>query len=99
MAKIDKEKMEKAFQAFMKNPAYKKIYDNAPSEECKKYYRYEYYYSKYYDPEAEDADEFVEMIKEPEKDLSVEDWEYIKSKAGHNPFRAYCDQKIKELTK
>ena len=99
MAKIDNEKMEKALQAFMKNPAYKKIYDDAPSEECKKYYRYEFYYSKYFDPNADDVDEFIEMIKEPEKDLAVKDWEYLKDHAGTGPFVGYCNQKIKELSK
>lgn len=95
--KFDKEKMEKAFQAFMKNPAHKKIYENAPSKECKMYYKSEYYYSKYYDPDAKDAEEFIEMIKEPEKDLAVKDWEYIRDNVGNSPFRQVCNQRIKEL--
>ena len=34
---IDESKMEIAFQIYTNNPGHKRIYDNAPSEECKKY--------------------------------------------------------------
>ena len=96
--KFDKEKMQKAFEAFMKNPAHKRIYENAPSEACKDYYKSEYYYSKYFDPNSEDVEEFVEMVKEPEKRLSVEDWEYIKDHVGNSPMVGYINKKIKELS-
>lgn len=97
--KYDKEKMERALDAFMKNPAHKKVYEEAPSDECREFYKSEYYYSKYFDPEDENVDEFIEMIKEPEKNLSIEDWEYIKKHSGNGQFSAYIDGKIKELKK
>lgn len=95
--KFDEKKMEKAFEAFMKNPSHKSIYENAPSEECKRFYKSEYYFSKYYDPDSDDVEDFMKMVKEPEKDLSVEDWEYIRDHAGSGPFKKVCSDKIKEL--
>ena len=97
--KFDKEKMKRAVDAFMKNPAHKKIYDEAPSAECRDFYKSEYYYSKYFDPEDKNADEFIEMVKEPESRLSIEDWEYIKKHAGNGQFVEYINQKIKEIKK
>ena len=97
--KLDEKKMEKAFEAFMKNPAWKREYDNAPSEECKEYLRNSYYYSKYYDPDAGDADELMETIRKQEKKLSVDDWKYLRDRGGNSPFAGYCDEMIAALQK
>lgn len=95
---FDKAKMEKALEAFMKNPHHKKVYEEAPSDECRDYYKAEYYYSKYYDPDAKDADEFIEMVKAPEEKLSIKDWQYLKEHVGNSPIIGYYNQKIKELS-
>ncbi len=97
MAQVDKEKMNQAFEAFMKNPAWKKRYDDAPSEACKDYWKYIFYYSKFFDPDADDADEFDEIQEEYAKKLSLEDWEYMKVSTGNGPFRKVCNDKIREL--
>ena len=97
--KFDEKKMEKAFKAFMKNPGWKHEYDNAPSEECREYLRNSYYFSKFYDPDGDDADEIMDTIREQEKTLSVEDWKYLRGRWGNSPFAGYCDEMIKELQK
>ena len=94
---IDEQKMAVAFQAYMRNDYHKTVYENAPSEACRRYYRYHYYYCKYYDPDAPDADEFIRMIREPENDLNVEDWVYISRHCGNNPYQLVCKERIKAL--
>ncbi len=97
--KIDEKKMEAAFQAYMKNPGWKAEYDKAPTEACKEHYRYKFYYSKYYSPDTEDANEFIEMLREQEKKLSIEDWEYLRDSCGNSPYKKVCNDRIKELEK
>lgn len=99
MMGMDKEKEKKSFEAFMKNPSWKRIYDGAPSDACKEYYRYVFYSSKYYDPDAEDASEFDEMQEHYYGKLAIPDWEYIKKNAGNSPFVRYCDERIAALKK
>ena len=94
---VDKKKMDEAFQRYMKNPAWKREYENAPSKECKEYLRYTYYSSQYYDPDADDAKDFDDLQQQVESKMNVQDWEYIKSTVGNSPFVAYCNKKIKEL--
>ena len=97
MKKMDKKKEKASFESFMRNPSWKKIYEGSPSEECKDYWRYTFYNSKYYDPDAEDAGDFDDMRDFYYDRLSVEDWEYIKKFSGNSPFVGYIDQRIKKL--
>ncbi len=97
MRKMDQEKERKSFEAFMKNPSWKRIYEGAPSTECKDYYRYSFYFSKYYDPDAEDASEFDKLQEYYYDKLSIQDWEYIKKNSGNSPFVGYCNERIAAL--
>lgn len=97
MNKMDDKKEKKSFEAFMKNPAWKKRYEEAPTKECKDYYRFTFYFSKYYDPE-EDNGEFEEMRDYYYNQLSADDWKYIKGNTS-GPFVGYINQRIAELEK
>lgn len=94
----EKEKMEKAVEKATKHPYWKKMYENAPSEESKDYIRYTFYSSEYYDPDAEDAAEFDKLQEKVESALKAEDWEYLKGMSPNSPFVGYCNQRIKELS-
>ena len=93
--KIEKEKWDSAFDEYMKNPSWENYYSNAPSEECKKYIRFNWFHSKYGEPE--DVEEYKKMREQFWEKLSIEDWKYIKEHVGNSPFRKICSQKIKEL--
>lgn len=95
----EKEKMDKAVEKALKRPYWKKLFDGAPSEECKDYIRYTFYASEYYDPDAEDATDFDKLREQVESRLKAEDWEYLKTVSPNSPFVGYCNQRIKELTK
>lgn len=95
----EKEKMDKAVEKALKRPYWKKLFDGAPSEECKDYIRYTFYASEYYDPDAEDVADFDKLREQVESRLKVEDWEYLKRVSPNSPFVGYCNQRIKELTK
>jgi len=98
LSKEEKRDFDVAFDTYMKNPAWRTEYESAPSQECKDYLKYTYYDSKFFNPEK-NADRLSELKAEYESKLSVEDWEYLKSKAGNSPFVGYADRKIKELQK
>ena len=99
MLKYDGEKLKKSMESAMRHPFWKKMYEDAPSEECKEYLKYTYYSSDYYDPDAADAKDFIELKDSIEQRLSAGDWEYLKGMAPNSPFVGYCNQKIKELSK
>jgi len=95
----EKEKMEKAVQKALKHPYWKKMFEEAPSEESKDYIRYTFYSSEYYDPDAEDAADFDKLQEQVESKLNAEDWEYLKGMSPNSPFVGYCNQRIRELAK
>ena len=92
---IDKEKLKIAFDEYMENPAWAEYYNNAPSDNCKRYIRFNWFRSKYGEPE--DIEEFKKLRDSYWDKLSIEDCEYIREHVGNNPFRKVCSDKIKEL--
>ena len=88
--------MGKGTDLFMQNPYWKEIYDNAPSEELKKYYRISF-----------DFFSFSEVDKEQQKHakgelekifLSKEDVKYLMSAAGSNIAKMYYHNALKVLS-
>ena len=88
--------MGKGFDTFMANPYWRRIYEEAPSEELKEYYRIRYDTSPFVmgkdhcDKEAE-----ARLEKLP---LSKTDIEYIRRYAGSGMARRYYDRCIQRLT-
>ena len=95
--KMNIQKEKESFEAFMENPYWKETYENAPSEECKDYWRFSFYLSEYYDPDAPEASDFLEMKAFYHDRLSIEDWKYIKKNSSCSPFRGYINNRIKQL--
>ena len=81
------------FDLFMENPYWKCVYEKAPSDECKEYYRIMFeYFSFETDEEDKEGirsanDRLMELM------LSREDAEYIREQAG-NPFAKHHYRKI-----
>lgn len=86
-----KSAIENAVELFMKNPYWKKEYDTAPSEACRRYIQLEFYQSLYEDSGI------VQEMKSLENQLGIEDWEHILKYTAHNPFRTRCKQRIAVL--
>ena len=83
----------KIFDHFMQNPYWKRIYEKAPSDECKEYYRIMFeYFSFETDEEDEEGiqradDRLTELM------LTRQDAEYIRERAG-SPMAKYHYRKI-----
>lgn len=86
----------KGFSEFMKNPYWKRMYENAPSEELKEFYRIQFETSPfvmgddYHDAEAEKK--MKSLL------LSKEDIQYMQKYAGSGQARAYYGAAIKALS-
>ena len=96
MSKEDK-MMDAAFEIYMKNPVWKKRYEDAPTEACREYLKYVFYSSQYYDPDAEDAEKFEKKQEEAESKLKLGDWIFLRDMLPSSPFAGYCNQKIRQF--
>ena len=82
--------IKKALDGFRRNPTWKEYYDEAPSEECRKYITAEFCWSVYDDRERE-----TELKESILAEFSKTDWAYIGKYAGNNPFGARCRRMAK----
>lgn len=94
---VDKKKLDAAVEFFCQNDFWKKVYEEAPSDECKEHYALDFYFSTFWDDAHEDED-FFKMSDENEAKLNLEDWKYLLQYQGNNPGRVKIKQKIKELS-
>ena len=94
---MDKSKVNAAVEFFTENPYWKEIYENAPSEECKKHIALNFYYSTFFD-EARDDEEFFKLSEDVDNSLSLDDWKYLLKYQGNNPGVVKIKEKIRELT-
>ncbi len=85
--------MGKGFDTFMDNPYWKRIYDEAPTERLKDYYRIRYDASDFVNDEPVDVDEELERIP-----LSKEEIQYIQRFAGNGQARHYYQRFIDKLS-
>ncbi len=94
MFEYNEKKLKRAISAFLKNPMYKEIYGNAPSEECKRYWEYLFYTSEYDDIPMKSE---IELRDKTYGDLTLEDWKYIK-KYTRGPMLGVIDRYMKALS-
>ena len=88
--------MGKGFDTFMQNPYWRRIYEEAPSEELKEYYRIRFDLSPFVmgdEYRDEDAEKRLEELP-----LSKSDIEYIRRFAGSGRARRYYEQFIRRLS-
>lgn len=81
------------FERFMDNPYWKCVYDNAPSDECREYYRimFEYFSFESDENDVEGINNADDRLKELM--LTKEDAEYIRERAG-NPIAKHHYREI-----
>ena len=82
---VDKKKVDAAVEFFTEtNGFYKKKYEEAPSDACRKKIVLEFYFSMFWDMAHEDED-FFRLQDETEHKLDLNDWQYLLKYQGHNP--------------
>ena len=88
--------MGKGFDEFVKNPYWKKIYENAPSKELKEYYKIRFDMSPFVVGEEFKDDAAEKRLKKIL--LNKEDIQYIRDNAGSGQAKHYYDGAIKKLS-
>ena len=88
--------MKKTLELFMKNPYWKGIYDNAPSEEVKEYYRIMF---EFFSFESDENDPGIEAAEERLMDLMLtrQDAEYVRDHSGMGIARGSYNKWIEKL--
>lgn len=95
---LDQNKLKNAVDLFSKNEYWKKYYDEAPSENCKKVIELDFYYSCYFwKMDEEEKQEIFRLTKKYEEDYQIADWKHMLKYCGHNPKVTWYKNKIKEL--
>ena len=89
---VKKSAVDNALSVFLKNPYWKKVYDDAPSENSKRHCALSFYNSWYFGS----RDGIAEQHR-LEKKLTEKDWEYLLRYSANNPFRMKCRENIKRL--
>ena len=84
--------IENALSVYLKNPYWKKVYDDAPSEESRRHCALTFYNGWYFG-----STDGVAEQRRLEKKLTLEDWQYLLKYSGNNPFRKRCRENIERL--
>ena len=88
--------MGKGFDTFMENPYWRQIYEEAPSERLKEYYRLRYDLSRFVNGDEYRNEEAEEALKE--LILYKNDIQYIQRFSGSGMARHYCEGAIQKLS-
>ena len=94
MFKYDKKKMEGALDTYLKNDSWKSIYENAPTDECREFFKMVFYHSANDEPDGMDYRELKEGVY---GNMGLDDWKYIYETIP-GPFREVSKRKIKEIS-
>ena len=92
MSGYDEMQMETAMSIFMKNEYWKEVYENAPSDQCRNYFRLGFFSSLYPPP-----DDYAQAKDALYDSLAVEDWEYLRRIHTGTPFVKICRDRIQAL--
>lgn len=87
------EEVDECLKEYLENEFWKKYYETAPGNLCKRYIAYEFYLSEGGDEAAESE------LQAMEKRLTLEDWEHLYRFCGNNPRKAVIQQHMDELQK
>ena len=85
--------IQSTLQNWLRNPAWKAYFDEAPSDKCKEFIALEFYYS---DTENEEIAQEMDRI---ETELGIEDLRHLAIYAGNNPRKAALIHRIEKLQK
>ncbi|MCR4622056.1 MAG: hypothetical protein K5663_08235 [Clostridiales bacterium] len=93
---ITEKEIWEAAKLFLRNPYWKRYYDDAPSEYSKRYVLLSFFWSETRDETK--VDEAIKQAKELEKHFSIADCRHALRYCGNNPKVVYWRERIKELT-
>lgn len=89
---LDESKVQKAVEEFRKNPYWREYYDNAPTENCKRYVALEFYIGEYLDLQSP-----REEIMKLREIMTLQDFVHLYKYVGHNPLKGLYRGKIVAL--
>ena len=75
---------------WLENPSWREYYEKAPSEKCREVIALEFVYSEL------ETEEILEELDAAEKELALEDWQYL-YKYAHGPEKKRIHDRIVEL--
>ena len=78
-------------QEWLENPYWREYYEKAPSEKCREVIALEFVYSEL------ETEEILEELEAAEKELALEDWQYLYRYCGNNPRKKKIHDRIVEL--
>lgn len=84
-------KVAENLKKWMKNPYWRKYYEDAPTEKSRELIALEFYYSEY------ELDETIAELDRIEEELSLEDWKYLLKWCGNNPRKKIIHDRIVAL--
>lgn len=92
MAGYDDAKMKATMDVYMRNEYWKEVYENAPSDQCREYFRLGFYSSL--NPRPDDADAAMNAVYDR---LTIKDWQYLRKIHTGTPFVKTCHDRIQAL--
>ena len=75
---------------WLENPSWREYYEKAPSEKCREVIALEFMYSEL------ETEEILEELEAAEKELALEDWQYL-YRYAHGPEKKRIHDRIVEL--
>lgn len=85
-----KEEYKGILNEWLENPSWREYYEKAPSEKCREVIVLEFVYSEL------EEEKILEELDAAEKELVVEDWQYL-YKHAHGPEKKRIHDRIVEL--
>ena len=85
-----KEEYMEILNEWLENPSWREYYEQAPSEKCREVIGQEFVYSEL------ETEEILEELEAAEKELALEDWQYLYRHA-HGPEKKRIHDRIVEL--
>ena len=76
---------------WLENSSWREVYEKAPSEKCREVIALEFVYSEL------ETEEILEELEAAEKELALEDWQYLYKYAGNSPEKKRIHDRIVEL--
>ena len=85
-----KEEYMDILNEWLENPSWREYYEQAPSEKCREVIGLEFVYSEL------ETEEILEELEAAEKELALEDWQYL-YRYAHGPEKKRIHDRIVEL--
>ena len=91
--------IKSAVETFRENEYWREYYDNAPSDDCRKYIAFKFCHSLHVINSGEygKTEQVENEYKRLEEKLKLNDWRWLYRYSGNNPERIKFKQKIDEM--